>query len=402
MYDDFDVAQYNGNYNQSNWSFWRSHGSGGQFVQKNGQFIINIGENDSVDINLAKYQSYLISEPMFIEARIMLDPAKSTMSVHLEVAGDNDFFSCSIANNKTSGQQTLECGNHYSSRYEKVMNYANIDASWHLFRIEIYPDTQKVEYYVDGERYGPYKLPSAVGPSQNRFRFNLAMWRDSSDTSSPNVYIDYVRMGAIEDEAQYILYDEFSSSQFDGRYDANKWKAGYITSTSKFTQKDGVLVLEEKGPEKAPFINAIRITASYPLPSNKYSYIETKMMIKDIANQGELSIRFSTDKTFFICGLDGIHGGLKKICWREDTGSGENFKSLASYSGNTNKWYIFVIRVDPFERVISFYIDGQNVASYPLADKEKMPDDFGIGCYVAKSNEFQGFMDYVKLYTSDQ
>jgi hypothetical protein len=176
-----------------------------------------------------------------------------------------------------------------------------------------------------------------------------------------------------------------------------------MTSSSKITQEDDLLVLQQKGPEKGFGFGALSLDTGSPLPANKYSYIEIKMMLKNVAYKGELSIQFWTDKTLFICGFDGNNSGFNKHCWREDRGeSGGNYKSLTRYSGTPNKWYVFTIRIDPFDRMINFYFDGQNAASYPLADNESLPVGFGLGCYVARDNDFQAYIDYIKLYTSDQ
>ena len=93
---------------------------------------------------------------------------------------------------------------------------------------------------------------------------------------------------------------------------------------------------------------------------------------------------------------------MKKGCASEDLPYYRNYTSIFSYSGIGSKWYLFTIKIDPFERKINFLVDGQNVASYPLAGNESLPNGFGLGCYVSQENDFQGYIDYVKLYTSDE
>ena len=207
---------------------------------------------------------------------------------------------------------------------------------------------------------------------------------------------------AISGYSDPTMVDEFDNTRYDGNYDTTKWgNAHDITSGSKITQEDGLLVLQQRGPKEGFGFSALSLNTGSPLPANKYSYMEIKMMVKNVANKGGFTIQFWTDKTFFGCGLDGNYGGLKKYCWREDTAGG-NAKWLVGYSGSTNKWYIFTIRIDPFDKIIDFYFDGQNVVSYPLGEKETLPTGFGLGCYIVQDNDFQGYIDYVKLYTSDQ
>jgi len=201
MYDDFTNAAHDGSYDMSLWSFWKSTGSGGKFVQNNGIFTIDVGVNDALDIVLTKYINYQVTEPIFYEARIMLESMMSATSFELNVGGDKEWLACSISNNKSSELQSLSCGGNYTSGYEEAVKFTNMDVSWHLFRIEIYPDTSQIVYSIDGIRRETYKLPSTEEQGRNRFIFGFSIGDDTSDNLSPKMYIDYVRIGAIQDDS---------------------------------------------------------------------------------------------------------------------------------------------------------------------------------------------------------
>jgi len=148
-------------------------------------------------------------------------------------------------------------------------------------------------------------------------------------------------------------------------------------------------------------MGVLSLSPSSPLPADKYSYVEIKMMLKSMAYKGEINVQFGTDKTLFVCGLNGDYGGLVKHCWREDVRTEENNRTLFRYSGTTDKWYVFTIKIDPFEKTIIFIVDGQNIASYALDTKESLPTGISLGGYVGQENDFQGYIDYVRIGTLD-
>jgi hypothetical protein len=199
------------------------------------------------------------------------------------------------------------------------------------------------------------------------------------------------------------MADEFDNPIYDGAYDSTKWGNLHdMTSSSKIAQEDGLLVLQQRGPEKGFGFAALSLNSNSPLPPNKYSYLEIKMMIDKTNNKGGIGFDFFTNKTYFGCGLDGSGGEVKKNCFTEDLPYYQNTTSIFRYSGVDDKWYVFKVKIDPFERTIIFYIDGQIIASYPLASNETLPKGFGLGCYIAQDNDFRGYVDYVKIYTSNE
>ena len=199
------------------------------------------------------------------------------------------------------------------------------------------------------------------------------------------------------------MVDEFDNARYDGKYDTTKWGNFHdVTSSSKITQEDGLLVLQQRGPEKGFGFSALSFSSNSPLPVNKYSYFEIKMMVDKTTNNGSIGFSFWTNKTLLMCGLDGNWGDVKKQCATEDLPYYQNTTSVFSYSGVYGKWYVFTVKIDPLEKTIIFIIDGQTIATYPLANNESLPQGFGLGCYVGPDNDFRGYFDYVKIYTSNE
>ena len=271
-------------------------------------------------------------------------------------------------------------------------------------RIEAYPEQMMFVYLVDNQEIGSYVYEKTERWKNMEYELNIRMNNWGSSAKDPRGYVDYVRMGAIEDDPKYIFYDHFSLQKYDGSYDRTKWKTAYNDSGGKIFQEDGLLVLQQRGPEKGQMLGALRLNPiGSLLPENRYSYFEIKMMVDDSTiNKGSLGLSFTTNKTYFACELDGNSGGVAKNCWTEELPGNLNYASIFRYTGNRNTWYVFKLKIDPFERKIIFYIDKKEIASYSLEDEESLPIEFGLGCYVAQENDFQGYIDYVKLYANDE
>ena len=81
---------------------------------------------------------------------------------------------------------------------------------WHILRFEIDPETMIIAYVVDGRQVG-YFDPKETIPDhfddfkKKTFWFYAAL--NNGLSKEPVGYIDYVRMGAIEDDP--TVYDNF-------------------------------------------------------------------------------------------------------------------------------------------------------------------------------------------------
>ncbi|MCK7516208.1 MAG: hypothetical protein MZV64_00005, partial [Ignavibacteriales bacterium] len=119
-------------------------------------------------------------------------------------------------------------------------------------------ETMIISYIVDGRQVGQYDPRESIPDHFNEFKqssfyFNIAV-NNYGPSKALVGYVDYVRMGAIEDDP--TLYDNFSNSVYDGRFDATKWGHEQQNNDGSAIQKDGVLVFNQGGIDKAQVLSA--------------------------------------------------------------------------------------------------------------------------------------------------
>ena len=403
MYDDFNNSSYDGKLNSSLWGI-TGDTSFGSFRQENGYAVLAVNEyKHIIGASVAKSANY-DSNPIFVEAKLMLDAdtTKNGTDHGMHFQTSDGYSVCSIF--ADGNKQGISCWSNYFGVDQRNYHVEISPSTWHTMRIEAYPEQMMFVYLVDNQEIGSYVYEKTERWKNMEYELNIRMNNWGSSAKDPRGYVDYVRMGAIEDDPKYIFYDHFSLQKYDGSYDRTKWKTAYNDSGGKIFQEDGLLVLQQRGPEKGQMLGALRLNPiGSLLPENRYSYFEIKMMVDDSTiNKGSLGLSFTTNKTYFACELDGNSGGVAKNCWTEELPGNLNYASIFRYTGNRNTWYVFKLKIDPFERKIIFYIDKKEIASYSLEDEESLPIGFGLGCYVAQENDFQGYIDYVKLYANDE
>ena len=184
MYDDFDSLSYNGKFNTIKWSSWGI----GSISQGKGILAITT-DGYKHENGIGSKRTYPNTSPLFIEARMMLDPnvtqTGTSFDFELTSVDYKNWTNCSIEAN--GGTQKIRCKD-----YSAVIS----PGSWHTIRIELFPDTTTLKYLVDGQE---------ISSDTNGFKSSTLLvsvglnnWGDA--TKSPVSYVDYVRMGAIEDD----------------------------------------------------------------------------------------------------------------------------------------------------------------------------------------------------------
>jgi outer membrane protein assembly factor BamD (BamD/ComL family) len=192
-------------------------------------------------------------------------------------------------------------------------------------------------------------------------------------------------------------YDNFDNPIYNGRYNTSKWVRDQQPQGDIF-QENGRLIFTLSGPEKGLGLWAKDV--KFPLPDNKYTYIEAKL--SQISGFGELSIAVRTNMRLFSCGIDKRSGFQRNTCWTEKIRSGAGYGSLVNYFSLGSSYTTIVIKIDPNARLISFYFDGNKKASYILSHGESLPESVSLGCWVQSYSEFQGYFDYVKIYSANE
>lgn len=169
------------------------------------------GNGYSTGLNATEYQQFLITEPMFFETDIYVDPVygNGTALLHLHALRGDDgvnqeptwYVDCGIwdwgnqeliAQKKSTlmcpaGTWNAETGHSYHSE-GIVVGWG----TWHHLRIEVEPETMSFRYFLDGQFMGLNRPDDAAALRQDHFVLTLVAWKGSSDTFSArfdNVYI---------------------------------------------------------------------------------------------------------------------------------------------------------------------------------------------------------------------
>jgi len=181
MYDDFNDPAYDGKFNTAKWGSWGI----GNISQSEG--ILAITTNGYKNENGINSKQAYPASPMFIEARMMLDPSvlKTGTSFDFELSSNNNWTICNIATNGNT--QKVGCKD-----YSAVIS----PGTWHTIRIELFPDTTTFKYLVDGQEVGS----DANGFKSSALSVNVGLNNFGDTTENPIGYVDYVRIGAIEDD----------------------------------------------------------------------------------------------------------------------------------------------------------------------------------------------------------
>jgi hypothetical protein len=87
---------------------------------------------------------------------------------------------------------------------EPNLGLDDIDPGWHVLRFEIDPVTMTFSYIVDGQKVGSFVPKDSISDhfvefKQSNFHVKFAM-NNFGPSKAPVGYIDYIRMGAIEDD----------------------------------------------------------------------------------------------------------------------------------------------------------------------------------------------------------
>lgn len=202
IYDDFDNTAYDGRYNMS---LWDAGASSNNYVisQDKGKLTITVKDVGSAGFN--SYKSSRIIEPTFFEMRAYLDPSTTDIESHLYMGIETDegYTVCGVFG--YGNTENVSCwSNYYGKMAESSLGLDDISPSWHVFRFEIEPETMTISYVIDGKQVGHFvpreSMPEHYNDLKNKsFTFRLAL-NHTGTSKAPIGCIDYVRMGAIEDD----------------------------------------------------------------------------------------------------------------------------------------------------------------------------------------------------------
>lgn len=350
MYDDFGNSTYSGRYNSS---LWESGGDAATYkiAQANGKLSITVNSQNGAGL----HRSYSrIIKPTFFEAREYLDPSTTNNGGHLYLVIGNayGYSNCGVFGD-SANRQTIRCwSEYYGKNVEPAIGLSAISPGWHVFRFEIEPGTMIISYVVDGKQVGQYDPRESIPDHFNEFKqssfdFNIAV-NNYGPSKALVGYVDYVRMGAIEDDP--TLYDGFNMSTYNGRFDTTKWTYDQRDSDGSAIQQDGVLVFTQGGIEKAQRLGASHY---WPLKLQESMVFEANLKA-DMTSDGFVTMRLDGSGMEGVsCGLHSMSDAVAAHCWSP---SGDPHIVVAH-----GTWHVVRIEINLATNTVTTYIDGNKL-----------------------------------------
>jgi hypothetical protein len=152
-----------------------------------------------------------------------LDPLTTNAGSHffLVIATDDGYSNCGIFRTGDYAQQITCWSEYFGVKAENLLGLNGIQPGWHTIRFEIDPDSMVIEYIVDGARVSHFDPRESIPSHFNDFKqsaFRLIVGLNNfGPSTAPVGYIDYVRMGAI-DEDPVLFFDDFNGPVLDEVY----------------------------------------------------------------------------------------------------------------------------------------------------------------------------------------
>ena len=293
MYDDFDNATYDGRFNAALWVSGDIYN--GKIVQGNGVLTIGLNQYQNRDIGLGSSQLYKPTSPIFVESKIMLDPAsRDVAAIYTGFGTSNGGSTCAISSN-AKGEQQIYCVSVYFEIAQRAYIRGITAGTWHVIRLELYPNTMTFIYLVDGEKIGSY-IPRNTDQLKDLSYSAMARVNSGLDTT-PNVlgYADYVKTGKIEEsEMKQTAY------RWDFGNSTEGWGDEFHYDMRAPNVQDGYLILDSTGTD--PYISS---PVSLNISPSQTPVVTVRMRV--VNGQGTSGI------IFFITSQDADWGGEKLV-----------------------------------------------------------------------------------------
>lgn len=152
MYDDFNNVLYNGKFNTT---LWNADITAGKIVQENGFLTLELNDHPG-QFGISTSKSYKPTSSFFFESKIKLDPTSRDGSIYASFGSSSGDTACAIFAppiEKASGcSSELELPEIPQEWYAASMR----PGTWHIVRVELYPDTMTFVFFVDGNKIGSF------------------------------------------------------------------------------------------------------------------------------------------------------------------------------------------------------------------------------------------------------
>jgi outer membrane protein assembly factor BamD (BamD/ComL family) len=411
MYDDFNNPSYDGldsgSYNRSLWSVY-ARSSDYRIWQYGGDLHVKVF--DQADAGLEANDFLYIDKPAFVEISMHLDPSTTDNDSHFYsylYIQDHGGINCGIFSHENDTQDIKCWSEFYGKMVEANLGLDGIPPAWHVIRLEIEPETMTISYIIDGRKVGAFVPKDSIPEhfndfKQSNFHFKFAI-NNFGPSTAPHGYVDYVRMGAIEDDPNILVYDNFNSSTYDGSYDKSKWEACGWDSGSTVVQNNGILSITHtrigSGYQATTLCPYTFKSRSINFPT----YFEARLMVPSDYSG---SVGFAIEET---PAWQNLHTRCEIEHSLQSNGNPQTLLKCFyitlknTWNSHTkdmkpNTWYTIRIEVYPATNTFYSYLDGQQFdMSNPGVDFSQINWLFSM--YVANNQTKQaaGYFDDVRI-----
>jgi len=327
-----------------------------------------------------------------------LDPETTNSGTNLVIGLDNSngYSLCHISRTGNFAQQIICYSEYYGKRVDAELSISGILPGWHTLRFEIDPETMTILSLVDGRQVASFN-PKEVIPEhynqlkQSTYGFSVIL-HNYGPSKAPVGYIDYVRIGAIEDDP--TIYDDFDNTSFKGKFDFSKWTylEDHHNPDGSVYQENGILKFQQTGTgdDRWQFLEGTSVDF-YPLTS---AFFESALKLDPQANGGDIQLGFVGASGHVICGVSGSEASA--YCWCNASGSDPVFEERVP--AQSTSWHFFRIEVVQPAMEYKFYIDGNAIGSCSLPTSAGLRSTwiFNLGVWMQSKNVI-GYVDYVHI-----
>ena len=214
VYDNFDNPAYDGSFNPSRWGH-QTHDSGGRVYQEDGVLVLIQECQEGKTLGQGIGGNYLgFDDALFFEAKLKLDASPGSQGSLILGIGmrQGGVLECEIM----AGQPpTAGCqAEAYQDNPVGITDGQTVLEGWHQIRVELYPDDELCEVYLDDKPIG-CQVPSEADKLWSRVRSSavyLAVWTYPGASGTKRGYVDDVRIGPIEK----LYSEDFETGQASG------------------------------------------------------------------------------------------------------------------------------------------------------------------------------------------
>lgn len=154
FYDDFNNAEFDNDFNHYIWEFWHDNLKG--VSQENG--VLKMQANAFTSLVAREQKGVYLTAPTFYQSKIKLSAGgAATIKLHVDLPNNSywttqcgllvpDIAYCEMGVKEMSESIYVK---------EKRIDIKN----WYIFQITVNPETRRLDYYIDGEKFGSADIP---------------------------------------------------------------------------------------------------------------------------------------------------------------------------------------------------------------------------------------------------